>query len=151
MLYLVRGLPGSGKSTFCFHHFKGVLHLENDMFHMIPCRNDNKCCEYDFQNDFRVERALDCFKFTMKFLKMDYPVVVSNVFATKESIDRYVNAAKEIGHKTIVFRMTSQFQNQHNVPEDVLKWMKENSVDYSGEFLVSIPDVKCKEGIYLIK
>ena len=33
-LILVRGVPGSGKSTFAAKVFPGAFHVENDMFHV---------------------------------------------------------------------------------------------------------------------
>ena len=39
-LILVRGIPGSGKTSFAYRQFPGVFHVENDMFLM----HDGKYC-----------------------------------------------------------------------------------------------------------
>lgn len=35
MLTIIRGLPGSGKSTYARSHFPGILLVEADMFAMV--------------------------------------------------------------------------------------------------------------------
>lgn len=92
MLYLIRGLPGSGKSTLAANAFKGILHIENDMFHM------DSTGKYDFDDNLRVARAVKCLKLVTKALSMRMTVVVSNVFVTKDSIKRYTSIADSMKH-----------------------------------------------------
>jgi adenylate kinase family enzyme len=35
-LIIIRGLPGSGKSTFAKSYFNGYIHLEADMYFVQP-------------------------------------------------------------------------------------------------------------------
>lgn len=136
MLYLIRGLPGSGKSTFARCRFNGCLHFENDMFHLVNTNGDYY--KYMFDPDLKELRSSNCFKFVNHALMVreDIPVCVSNVFPTIHSINRYRDLAKSMNHKFKVFRMTSQFVSCHNVPRDAFKWMSDNFEDYEGEFLV---------------
>lgn len=137
MLYLIRGLPGSGKTTFALNYFKGIMHIENDMFHMITSAKDVNHCEYRFDNALSNERSMNCFYTAMKILEYNIPVVVSNVFPTIHSINRYVYGARELGQETKVFRMISKYENQHNVPKDVIKSMADIFTNYDGEYIVN--------------
>jgi len=137
MLYLIRGLPGSGKSTFARCRFNGCLHFENDMFHMVN-KNDDYY-KYEFDPDLRQLRSSNCFKFVHNALMLrdDIPVCVSCVFPTVYSVDRYKELARDMNHKFKVFRMVSQFVSNHNVPKDAFKWMSDNFENYDGEYLVN--------------
>ena len=80
MLALIRGLPGSGKSTFAKRYYPNILHLENDMF-----------CMYSGNYVFDVEQAPKIHDQILKIVeqnlkltdgKMD--MVISCVFAHKK-------------------------------------------------------------------
>ena len=45
---LVRGVPGSGKSTFAAKVFSGAFHVENDMFHV---KDGKYRFHFNIQND----------------------------------------------------------------------------------------------------
>ncbi len=136
MLYLIRGLPGSGKSTFARERFRGCLHFENDMFHMVNTKGDSYKYMFDF--NLRELRSSSCFKFVNHalMLREDIPICVSNVFPTIHSVNRYRDLAISMNHKFKVFRMTCKFESTHNVPRDAYKWMSDHFDDYNGEFLV---------------
>ena len=129
-LYVIRGLPGSGKSTYAHNKFHGLFHVENDMAHMT----ENG--KYDFQNNRR-GNALDfCHEAVRCALNHGVNCVVSNVFVTKKSIDSYKAIATVNDCDFKVIRLISQFKNQHDVPEDVFKSMKDHFEDYPGEEIV---------------
>lgn len=136
MLILVRGLPGSGKSTFAHKMFPKIIHLENDMFHMVYDENIFPDFVYDFTVEKSRLRSLDCLNITRQLLNCGASVIVSNVFTTKNSINRYVTTAECLGHTVKIFRMLNDFGNQHDVPEHVLDSMRDSFVDYPGEYLV---------------
>ena len=130
-LMIIRGLPGQGKSTLAkeISEKDGVAHFENDMYFM-------KNGKYEFDQRKAKDAADWCFNSVMKTLKDGKSCIVSNVFVSKKSIDRYVDAAKKLGAEVAVFRMTKQFKNVHEVPEDVFNSMKRYFCKYPGEILV---------------
>lgn len=142
MLYLVRGLPGSGKSTFAHKIFPGIVHLENDMFHMVSMDDSINEVRYNFVQEKSIERVEQCFDIVRHLLIYKVPVVVTNVFCKKLTISEYVNIAKEYNVPYKIFRMmNTQFQNTHDVPEDVFQSMKRCFEDIEDEILVeSIPN-----------
>lgn len=129
MLTLIRGLPGSGKSTFAKKYYPNILHLENDMF-----------CMYSGNYVFDREQAPKIHNQILKIVeqnlkltdgKMD--MVISCVFAHKKSIMKFFKLAKKYKCGFEVIRLTSNFGNKHNVPSDILECMKDSFQDWEGE------------------
>lgn len=127
-LLIIRGTPGSGKSTLAkkIAEKYNVDHFENDQFLM----KDDK---YTWTPEAAQEAVKKCFESVMNTLKSGKDCIVSNVFVTVKSINRYVNAAKKLGAEVKVLRKTSQYQNVHDVPANVFASMKRQFQDYPGE------------------
>jgi predicted kinase len=120
LVTLVRGLPGSGKTTLSkLLERPGTIHIENDMFHMI----DGK---YTFKYEV-VKDAYMWIKGTVCYhLNQGDSVVVSNTFISNKTIKEYVDIAKQYNADVKIIEMKEHYGNVHNVPEDVLKSMAEN-------------------------
>ena len=125
---ILRGLPGSGKSTYAKKLAKeGWLHFENDMYFM-------KNGKYVFDQAKAPAAANWCYRqFIQALLPGDKDVVVSNVFVTKKAIDRYVKTAKDMGADVEVIRFDKSFGDVHDVPKNVYVHMKRDFQDYPGE------------------
>lgn len=134
VLSIVRGLPGQGKSTFAKRYFPGVFHCENDMYHVIDG-------EYRFDDKQAKAGANWCCEMIEHALSHGCDAVVSNVFVSVNSIERYTKLAAKVGAKCVVYRMRTQYQNQHNVPANVLGHMKAGFADYPGEKMVDVNSV----------
>ena len=116
-LVLVRGLPGSGKSTFAqalaATDFK---HFEADMYHMR-----NGVYEFDAS---RVRDAHKwCQESAMAALLEGKSVVVSNTFTQKFEMQPYRDFAAEHDITVHIVEMKRNFGSVHNVPFDVLERM----------------------------
>ena len=135
MLIIVRGLPGSGKSTHAKHNLIRIqdwdktVHLETDMYFI-------KNGVYQFDGNLIKKAHEWCYKTTEVFLNQKYNVVVSNTFTQKWEFDKYLTLAEELGIPYKVIRMTGNYGNIHDVPEDILKRMADRFEDFPNEELV---------------
>lgn len=114
-LYIVRGLPGSGKSTYA--KSLGIAHYEADMYFM-------RDGEYKF-NPSSLKRAHAwCFNQVEDCMEEGKDVVVSNTFTTVNEIVDYVVLAGEHGYHVEVVEVKTSYGSVHNVPEATLAKMK---------------------------
>ena len=128
-LFIVRGVPGSGKTTFVKNFLKGVFHVENDMFHM-------KGLNYEWSADGQ-KKAIDfCSDFVEYAMEHGIVCAVSNTFTRKRFVDYYVDMAKRYGYTVFIFRCMGEFTNVHSVPYETLKSMSDGFEDYEGEIIV---------------
>lgn len=128
-LILVRGLPGSGKSTFAAK--MGIPHFEADMY-FYKIGNGN----YRFDPKHLADAHDWCYDLTQHHLKTS-DVVVSNTFTRQRELNHYLEL-KAYGEcsEVIVYRCTGNYGSVHGVPEETLQKMKARFVDYDGEILV---------------
>lgn len=115
-LILIRGLPGSGKSTIA-KQLAGFEHYEADMFHM-------KNGEYCFQSDKVKDAHNWCKQETFNALVCGKNVVVSNTFTRYWEMQDYFEMAKTFGIKPLVIVANGDFENVHNVPKEVIEAMR---------------------------
>ena len=118
ILYIVRGCPNAGKSTFA--KTLGGIHFEADMFFI-------KDGEYKFDGS-KIKLAHNwCMIQTQKAMVDDEPkIVVSNTFTQEWEMETYFKLAEENGYKvfTIIIENRHGGINQHGVPEDKIEQMK---------------------------
>ena len=112
-LTLIRGLPGSGKSTMA--QSMGITHFEADMFFM-------KDGQYQF-NHTKIKEAHEwCQNQTKKALNRGEQVVVSNTFVKKWEMQPYYDMC----HDVSIITLTGNYGNIHGVPEEVIERMRSN-------------------------
>jgi len=119
VLYIVRGIPGSGKSTFA--KTLGGQHYEADMFFIDEEGN------YKFDVTKIKEAHQWCQSIVKTDMILEYPkIVVSNTSTQEWEMEPYFTLAKEYGYKTfsIVVENRHGGVNQHGVPEDKLEQMR---------------------------
>jgi len=113
-LVLIRGLPGSGKSTMAkVLALVGYEHFEADMYFM---KNGRYC--YD-RTRIRDAHAW-CQQQTREALRAGKRVVVSNTFTRLQEMQPYL----EMGAKVRVIEAKGQWKNVHGVPEETLQAME---------------------------
>lgn len=105
-IVLIRGLPGSGKSTMA-KRMLGYRHLEADMFFEI----DGKYV-YDAS---KIREAHDwCVSEANASLKSGQSVVVSNIFAKGWEIERYTS----LGFHFRIIEAKGNWPNLHGVSKE---------------------------------
>jgi predicted kinase len=128
MLYLLRGLPGSGKSTYAakLQKMPNVLHYEADMYFM-------KDGVYTFDFTKLADAHTWCLKQTVSGLKNGMSVVVSNTFTTRWEMQNYLTWAEQLNVTVSVVKCIGEFGSVHNIPAETLKRMADRWEDYDGE------------------
>lgn len=120
-LVLLRGLPGSGKSTVA-GLFPEAPHYEADMY--FTSLNN----EYIFVPDKLKEAHNWCATQTQKAMVDNEPtIVVSNTFTQEWEMKRYYELAKMHGYRVVSMIVENRHggQNVHGVPADKLQVMED--------------------------
>ena len=136
-LFLIRGVPGSGKTFLAnrmINYFEGVigwgikemLHYEAD--HIMEASGHY---EYDWH-------LLDaghayCFGNAIFELSRGNHVIVSNTFTRLFEMQKYIDTAQHIGADVVVIKCDGGFNSVHNVPHDTMYKMRRRWEDYPGE------------------
>lgn len=121
-LYLIRGLPGSGKSTFAQTLADNLdcNHFEHDKYLYTE---DG---EYLWTEKRMAYAYRQCLRDTEATMAEGEPVVVSNVFPTAKSLKNYKKLAEKYGHRVtyIVVENRRGGTNIHDVPQEALDDMR---------------------------
>lgn len=124
-LTIIRGLPGSGKTTFA-KSLSATL-VEADMFF-------EKDGSYNFDAKKLGEAHAWCFERTKQLLSEGHNVVVANTFTTMKEMRPYLF----MGYNYNVYKCVGKFDSVHNVPEATMHKMADRWENYAGEV-----EVKC--------
>jgi predicted kinase len=121
-LVLVRGIPGSGKSTLSKLIASSILdiQIEADMFFL----NENN--EYHFDASKLKDAHNWCRENVENYMSKAYgKIVVSNTFTQEWEMEPYFELAKKYGYRvhSIIVENRHGGENQHEVPEDKLTQM----------------------------
>jgi len=116
-LILLRGLPGSGKSTFA--KTLGGIHIEADHYFM-------KDGEYKFDASKLKQAHEHCRTSTEGWMVEGYNIVVSNTFTQEWEMDAYYELAGKYGYRvySLIVENRHDGVNEHGVPADKLEQMK---------------------------
>lgn len=118
ILYLIRGLPGAGKSTLA--NLITFANFSADDYFTTPSG------EYVFDASKIKEAHEYCQRMTRRAMEDDLEIItVANTFTQKWEMEPYYKLAKEYYYKVIEIIVKSDFKSVHNVPEDKIQKMKE--------------------------
>lgn len=117
-LILVRGLPGSGKSTVALEFVKlGYKHFEADHYFI-------KDGVYKFDGSKIGDAHRWCQAQVKNSLEDGHNVVVSNTFTLKWEMQPYLDFQKDIFFNLYIMKATSNYKDTHGCPEEMKLKMK---------------------------
>ncbi len=122
-LYIVRGIPGAGKSTFA--KSVGGVHIEADQFFMMNGKYNFDITKIKLAHKY-------CQNQTEAWMKTDgtqvnnNKIVVSNTFTQEWEMEPYFKLAEKYGYRVFSLIVENRHGgvNEHDVPEDKLELMK---------------------------
>jgi predicted kinase len=127
-LFLVRGIPGSGKSTFAKHIWNNYAICEADKFFYDADGN------YNF-DPTKLKQAHEWCRNEVEIRMKDhqnnpqyYPeIVVSNTFTQEWEMQAYLDLAKKYGYQvtSLIVENRHGNKNVHEVPEETLEKMRQ--------------------------
>lgn len=120
-LIIVRGLPGSGKSTFAAAMANTILfgaHIEADMFFEGERGYSFDASKLPIAHEW-------CLKRTETLLNECRVVFVSNTFSRRWEYEPYVKLAEALNVPCHVLTMTGNYGNVHGVPVEAIERMRQ--------------------------
>ena len=131
-LYLIRGIPGSGKTTLAkrlLEQGKAQRHFEADAFFTSP----EGVYVYD-KKKIKTAHFL-CQRGTRQALFKGYSVVVANTFTMAYELAPYYDIADHTGVYLKIIRATGNYDNVHEVPREVVDMMRSRFQYFPSEVL----------------
>lgn len=127
-LTLIRGLPGSGKTTLAKRLLASGTcmdrHFEADMYFT------NEIGEYHFDPLLLADAHEWCQKMTEDALSNGHNAIVSNTFTTKREMQPYLDMANRYGIEPNIILAQGNYGSIHGVPEHTIRHMK-NRFEYN--------------------
>jgi len=118
MLIILRGLPGSGKTTFAkLLNTKAICSADDYVTHQG---------QYKWKPETVSLSHEWCQRKCRRFMQIDTsPVVIANTSTTEKELQPYLDLAKTCGYKvfSVVIENRHNGKNVHNVPEATLDKM----------------------------
>ena len=117
-LYIVRGLPGSGKSSLA-KKVTEIVYSADDFF-------TNKKGEYNFNVKLLGKAHEWCWGKVRDAMYLGVEAVaVANTFTQAWEAEKYYQIAEEYGYSVFVIECQNDFGNVHDVPQESIDAMKE--------------------------
>jgi predicted kinase len=137
ILYIVRGVPGSGKTT---HALNATAQLEEEGHDVSVFEADYFMAsngKYKFDSNKLAFAHMMCQRcVNTSMIDGIERIFVANTFVKRWEADVYYSLAKVWGYKVVVHRMDNSYDNVHGVPQDKVNIMKANMESYPDEIWI---------------
>ena len=125
ILIILRGLPGSGKTSFAKYMFSNNIFEADQYFY------DNEG-NYNFDASKLHQAHLDCQRRVEELMKISdttqygQEIVVSNTSTTEKELQPYFDLANKYNYKVVSLIVENRHGNKsvHGVPDEKLEQMK---------------------------
>lgn len=129
MVVIIRGIPGSGKSTTAKRMLKELgpdtVWCEADHYMLDEKGN------YNFSPKKLYECHRKCFDKFQKAVDLGKNVIVSNTFTTKREVRPYIEYALEKGVVIEIIHAKGNYKSVHGVPDEKVQLMKDREEHYT--------------------
>ena len=126
-LYIVRGLPGSGKSTL--GEKLASPHEVEDRWHSYAADDwftDSKTGEYNFNPTELSDAHEDCNARVRGAMMSNVETIcVCNTFSQHWEVEPYLKLCESYNYTPVVIECQNQFGNVHDVPQESIDAMRE--------------------------
>jgi NEDD4-binding protein 2 len=124
-LIILRGLPGSGKSSFAHYMFSNNVFEADQYFY-------DENYNYNFDVTKLHAAHMDCQRRVEELMKISdttqygSEIVVSNTSTTKKEMEPYLKLAEKYGYKVVSLIVENRHGNTsvHNVPDETMEKMR---------------------------
>jgi predicted kinase len=126
-LFIVRGLPGSGKSTFANHIWNSYAICEADKYFYDKEGNYNFDVTKLHQAHKWCQEQVEILMKDNQINPQYYPeVVVSNTFTQEWEMQPYLDLAQQYGYKVVSLIVENRHgsKNIHDCPEETVERMR---------------------------
>ena len=130
-LLLIRGLPGSGKTTLSnIPEYENYVKIEADQFWDVDG-------VYTFKEEFLNYAHEWCRGSTSYFMNRGKDVIVSNTFLTSYTMFNYYELSLKFGYEFEIINCNNNYGTIHDVPKETLDYMGERWQELDTESFIS--------------
>ena len=117
-MQIIRGLPGSGKTTLAINEFPDLFRIEADMYL-------TRGGEYVFTPELAAQATEWLYAQVEAAAEAGIDFVITGVFSGEtERLTNVIEIAADRGYEVYIHTLDSDYGNTHGVPERTIKLMK---------------------------